>query len=93
MPADSWWLFTQQEDICDSCLKRRQQATVWSALGNVEERELTTAEMECDLRAYLAEHENDIKQRLRQAINVCRQFIVNISVINSNQVIFWMLVM
>lgn len=63
-------LYTQRDDICNTCVRRRQRSIHRTAMnGVVEEREIPTSETDSDVNVFLQQHEDDITQILNEAVN------------------------
>ena len=63
-------LFTEQDSICDTCVRKNLHPSIRTAVdGVVEEHEIPTLESDIDLHGFMDVHENEILRILEQAIN------------------------
>jgi hypothetical protein len=63
-------LFTERNDVCNTCVRRHQRFRLRTALGGVvEEREIPVSEDDGDLRVFIDQNEDNIVQFLEEAIN------------------------
>ena len=78
-------LYTQRDDVCNTCVRRNQRSTHRTAMeGVVEEYDIPTSETDVDLHVFIDQHEDDITRILDEAVNrhewVERNILWNINV-------------
>jgi hypothetical protein len=62
-------LFTQRDDVCDTCARKCQQPRVRTAVDRiVEEHEIPVADNAGDLHVFLDEHEEVVMRMLVDAV-------------------------
>jgi hypothetical protein len=62
-------LFTQRDDVCNTCVRRSQRSLHRTAMeGTVEEHEITTAG-DADVYVFLNQHEGEITRFLEETVN------------------------
>jgi hypothetical protein len=63
-------LFTQRNDVCDTCARKSQQPRVRTAVDRiVEEHEIPVADNDGDLHVFMDEHEDIVLRTLKDAVN------------------------
>ena len=63
-------LYTQSNEVCNTCMRRRNRAVHRTALdGVVEEFEIPTSETDVDINVFLEQREDEITRVLEEAIN------------------------
>ena len=63
-------LYTERDDVCNTCVRRSQRAVHRTAMeGAVEEHEIPTSETDVDIHVFLNRHEEDIRRLLEDAID------------------------
>jgi hypothetical protein len=63
-------LYTQRDDMCNTCVRRSQRSLHRTAMeGTVEEHEIPTSETDADVHVFLNQHEDEITRILEEAVN------------------------
>jgi hypothetical protein len=63
-------LFTQRDDVCDTCARKSQQPRVRTAVDRiVEEHEIPVADNASDLHVFMDEHEDIVLRTVEDAVN------------------------
>jgi hypothetical protein len=64
-------LYTQRDDVCNTCVRRRQRSLHRTAMeGTVEEHEIPKSEIDADVHVFLNQNqrESEIKRILEEAV-------------------------
>jgi hypothetical protein len=63
-------LYTQRDDVCNTCVRRSQRSLHRTAMeGTVEEYELPTSETDADIHIFLNQNEDERTRILEEAVN------------------------